>query len=77
VHAVVTILPVNGGPGINSTVIGCRKAQTGADCVAADAQFIDSNRPQFTPSSTGTMVSVRLPDGAGCPEVRARFPKQQ
>jgi hypothetical protein len=75
VHADVTIVSVNGKAGINSTVVGCRKT-TGADCVASDAAFIDANRPQYEASALGTMVSVRLPTGATCKDVRNRFPKQ-
>lgn len=69
----VTIVSINGKPGIDSSVIGCRKVG-GTECVANDAAFIDANRPQYTPTGLGTITTVRLPSGAGCPDVRARFP---
>ncbi|HVU04183.1 MAG TPA: hypothetical protein VHE30_20640 [Polyangiaceae bacterium] len=76
VRSDVTIETVDGKPGINSTVVGCRNATTSTDCTADNAAFIDLNRPQYTPSATGTMITVRMPDGASCKDVRARFPRQ-
>lgn len=71
----VVIESVNGKPAIDSTVVGCHK-QDGSECTADDAAFIDTNRPQFTPSGPGTIVNVRVPDGSTCAYVRALFPKQ-
>jgi len=72
-HASVTVQAIGGKSGIDSTVIGCHKTD-GTTCSAADAAFIDSNRPTFTPSGPGAMTIVRVPDAATCADVRARFP---
>lgn len=67
------IVVLGGTPSINSTVVGCVKT-TGETCTADEAGFLDQNRPQFTPTGPGTLVSVRMPDSATCADVRARFP---
>lgn len=68
------IVTIAGTPSINSTVVGCVRTD-GVMCVQSEADFLNQNRPQFVPSGPGTLVSVRLPDGATCADARARFPK--
>lgn len=74
-EADVTIQTVNGKPGIDSTVVGCRK-QGGQPCAANEASFVDGARPQFTPKAPGTMTIVRVPENTTCADVRNRFPLQ-
>jgi len=69
----VEIATLGGVPAINSSVVGCVRTD-GQVCVASEASFLDQNRPQFVPSGAGTLKSVRMPDGATCADVRARFP---
>lgn len=81
IEADVTIQTVNGKPGIDSTVVGCRKqaskpGQTGTPCSADEASFVDGARPQFTPTGPGHMTIVRVAESATCADVRARFPLQ-
>jgi hypothetical protein len=71
----VTITSINNKPSIDSSVIGCRKVG-GVECVANDAAFIDANRPQYTPTSLGTITTVRMPSGTTCADVRKQFPVQ-
>jgi hypothetical protein len=66
---------VNGKPGIDSRVIGCRK-DDGNECTREEAGFVDGIRPQFAPTAPGTLTVVRVHDGATCADVRARFPRQ-
>jgi hypothetical protein len=75
VHGSVEIVSVNGKPGIDSRVIGCRK-DDGNECTREEAGFVDGIRPQFAPTGPGTLTVVRMPDGATCADVRARFPRQ-
>jgi len=72
-HASANITTVGGKAGIDSTVIGCKK-DDGTLCTAANAAFIDGNRPAFTPSTAGSMKLVRVPNGATCKDVRDLFP---
>jgi hypothetical protein len=74
VRGSVTIVPIGGKTGLNSTVVGCRKVGN-VECAAADADFIETNRPQYEPSGPGTFTAVRVKDGAECRDVRARFPR--
>jgi hypothetical protein len=69
----VDIAQISGSPALNSMVIGCTKID-GKVCADSEAQFLNAARPVFTPTGPGTLVSVRLPDNAGCPEVRAKLP---
>ena len=75
VQGSVVLIPEAGVPGINSSVVGCRKTD-GTECTATEAGFVNGVRPQFSPTGPGTMVAARLPDGATCADVRARFPQQ-
>jgi len=72
-EAELEILTVAGKPAIDSTVVGCVK-QSGGKCTAGDANFIDSNRPQFLPGGPGKLRTHRVPDGSKCEDVRALFP---
>lgn len=74
IRAAVDIPPIDGTPALNSMVIGCIKT-TGDPCSDSEASFLNSERPQFTPSGPGTLVSVRVADSAGCPDVRTRLPQ--
>lgn len=70
----VDILPVAPATtGIQSSVIGCH-VKNGVDCTKAQSDFVDAVRPQYTPTGPGTAVSVRMPAGSKCSDVRARFP---
>jgi hypothetical protein len=69
----VTIAVLSGVAAIDSSIIGCH-VQNASDCNATQSSFIDQNRPVFTPSGPGSMISVRLPNGATCADARARFP---
>jgi hypothetical protein len=70
----VSLLPVSGGTGIDSTVVGCRKTD-GTECSNSDASFVNVIRPVYKPTGPGNFVSVRLPKNGTCADVRARFPK--
>jgi hypothetical protein len=74
IRAAVDMTKIQGTPALNSMVIGCILT-TGDPCTSDEASFLNSERPQFTPSGPGTLVSVRVQDGAGCPDVRARLPQ--
>lgn len=76
IDGTVNIATINGSAAIDSSVVGCH-VMGGSDCTMAQAQFIDQNRPKFLPSSSGTMISVRIPDGSACAAVRAHFPLMQ
>lgn len=72
----VEIVPVAGETtGIQSSVVGCH-VQNGVDCTTAQSDFVDAIRPQYTPTGTGTSISVRIPPGSTCADVRNRFPVQ-
>jgi hypothetical protein len=73
-RAGVDIVDIGGTAALNSMVIGCVKT-TGETCSDSEASFVNSARPQFTPSGPGTLASVRIPDTAGCPDVRSRLPQ--
>jgi hypothetical protein len=80
-RAAVDIITIDDKPALNSMVIGCTKVDktqmppAEVICSAAEAQFVNAQRPVFTPSGPGTLVSIRLPDNAGCPEVRRNLPQ--
>jgi hypothetical protein len=74
IRAAVDMTTIQGTPALNSMVIGCTLT-TGDPCTPDEASFLNSERPQFTPSGPGTLVSVRVQDGAGCPDVRTRLPQ--
>lgn len=74
IRAAVDMAQIQGKPALNSMVIDCVKT-TGDPCSSDEASFLNSERPQFTPSGPGTLVSVRVQDAAGCPDVRTRLPQ--
>jgi hypothetical protein len=63
----------SGNYAINSHIIGCEIAGGTTSCDSTQTQFLDSNGPIFTPS-TSTFASARLATGATCATVRALFP---
>ncbi len=69
----VTIAAPGGVAAIDSSIIGCH-VQGGTTCTSSQSGFIDENRPVFTPSGPGKMISVRMPDNATCADVRTRLP---
>jgi hypothetical protein len=69
----VEIVDIGSSPALNSMVIGCTKID-GEVCSSSEAQFLNVARPVFTPTGPGTLVSLRLPDGAGCQQVREKLP---
>lgn len=75
-EAELEILTVAGKPAIDSTIVGCVK-QGGGKCTIQDAQFIDSNRPQFLPGGPGKLRIHRVPDGSKCEDVRAFYAQRR
>jgi hypothetical protein len=71
-EAELEILTVAGKPAIDSTVVGCVK-ENGGKCTPGDAQFIDSNRPQYLAGGIGKLRTHRIPDGSKCEDVRAFY----
>ena len=55
-------------------VVGCH-VQGGADCAAADYQFVDQNRTIYSVTSA-TFEAKVVPDNATCADVRAALPAQ-
>jgi len=68
----VDIIDIDGTPALNSMVVGCVRTD-GQICSDSEAQFVNAARPQFTPTGPGKLVALRLPDAAGCPDVRSRL----
>jgi hypothetical protein len=58
---------------IDSHVLGCM-LESGADCSASQASFVDNTQPVFTPSGTTDFHSLRLAAGATCADVRSMLP---
>jgi hypothetical protein len=73
-RSAVDMTEIDGTPALNSMVIGCIKT-TGETCSSDEAAFLNSARPQFTPSGPGTLAQVRMPDNVGCPDVRGMLPQ--
>jgi hypothetical protein len=59
---------------IDSHVIGCGWAGSTTNCTSAQANFVDSTQPVFTPSGYTQFTSVRIPTGGTCADVRAALP---
>jgi prepilin-type processing-associated H-X9-DG protein len=57
----------------DSHVVGCRVKGTGADCTAAQTDFVDVSRTNYKVNS-GTFMSKEVPEGASCADVRAALP---
>jgi hypothetical protein len=55
---------------IESRNVGCLVVGA-ADCAPEEVQFIDSNLPKFAPNGTSTMVTLSVPHGTTCSDVRA------
>lgn len=55
---------------IETRAVGCRVAQTQAPCDDAQVGFIDGNLPQFKSNGVSRVVSLALPQGATCADVR-------
>jgi hypothetical protein len=70
----VDVTLINGTAALNFMVVGCTKA-TGDQCTHDEATFLNGELPVFAPSGPGTLLSVRMPDGVGCQDVRMRFPQ--
>jgi hypothetical protein len=58
---------------IDSHVLGCM-LESGSDCSASQASFVDNTQPVFTPSGTTDFHSLRLATGATCADVRSMLP---
>jgi hypothetical protein len=70
----VDIVLIDGTAALNWMVVGCTKS-TGDACTQDEATFLNGELPVFAPSGVGTLLSVRVPDGVGCPDVRKRLPQ--
>lgn len=72
--ASVDIVDIDGTPALSSMVIACTKTD-GQVCSQSEAVFLNTARPQFTPSGPGTLRTIRLPDAATCVDVRRELPQ--
>jgi hypothetical protein len=59
---------------IDSHILGCEIAGTGAACDSTQASFVDNTQPVFTPSGATTFTSLRLASGSTCATVRQTLP---
>ena len=50
--------------------IGCLVSGAGDPCSSTQAMFIDDNLPQFVPNGTSVLVSIKVPPGTSCAQVR-------
>ncbi len=50
--------------------VGCLVSGSGAPCSTTQASFIDDNLPQFVPNGTSVLVSIKVPKGTSCNQVR-------
>ncbi|MBM4363135.1 MAG: hypothetical protein FJ104_10670 [Deltaproteobacteria bacterium] len=60
----------NGSLLIETRAVACRVAQTGLPCDETQVDFIDGNLPQFKANGVSRVVSLALPAGATCADVR-------
>ena len=51
--------------------VGCLVSGTSSPCSTDQAAFIDSNLPEFVPNGISVLVSIKVPPGTSCAEVRA------
>ena len=65
---------INGQPAFDSAIVGCRLSATGNLCNTSQAEFVNTNGPDFRPTSGSTFVQKRVRDGFTCGEVRGMYP---
>ena len=65
---------INGAPAFDSAIVGCRLSSNGAPCNQSQADFVNTNGPDFRPTSGATFVQRRVRDGFTCGEVRGMYP---
>lgn len=58
---------------IDTRIFGCRR-DTGSQCSASDATFLDSNCLNYNMPSSATYTLVKVANGASCAAVRAALP---
>jgi hypothetical protein len=58
---------------IDTRIFGCRR-DTGAQCSASDANFLDQNCLNYNMPSTATYTLVKVANGASCATIRAALP---
>jgi hypothetical protein len=58
---------------IDTRIFGCRR-DTGAQCSASDANFLDQNCLNYNMPSTATYTLVKVANGASCATIRAAVP---
>jgi hypothetical protein len=65
---------INGQPAFDSAIVGCRLSSNGNPCSTAQADFVNTNGPDFRPTQGSTFVQKRVRDGFTCGEVRGMYP---
>jgi hypothetical protein len=68
----VEIGAVDGSPALDSHIVGCT-LDTGPLCTQEQAQFADTNGPDFQPAPGSTLVLRRMDEGTTCAQVRGAF----
>ena len=66
---------INGAPAFDSAIVGCRLSSNGALCNQSQADFVNTNGPDFRPTSGATFVQRRVREGFTCGEVRGMYPR--
>jgi hypothetical protein len=65
---------INGAPAFDSAIVGCRLSANGNPCSTAQAEFVNTNGPDFRPVAGSTFVQKRVRAGFTCGEVRGMYP---
>jgi hypothetical protein len=65
---------IGGNPALDSHIVGCKLASSGAPCNTTQAQFVDTNGPDFQPATGTTFLQRRVPDDFTCAQVRGMYP---
>ena len=65
---------INGSPAFDSAIVGCELAANGQQCSTVQADFVNTNGPDFRPTAGSTFVQKRVRDGFTCGEVRGMYP---
>jgi hypothetical protein len=58
---------------IDTRIFACRR-DTGSQCSASDANFLDQNCLNYNMPSTATYTLVKVANGASCATIRAALP---
>jgi hypothetical protein len=65
---------INGTPAFDSAIVGCKLAANGQPCSDIQADFVNTNGPDFRPTAGSTFVQKRVREGFTCGEVRGMYP---